>query len=84
MFAERSVSFWMKLVYDPELDFDEALWLAVVRVFTTKWTVFFFVLVIGFYISMESNCFCRLLCYRLAMNRGKFSVPLVSDYGCVT
>ena len=62
MFAERSVSFWMKLVYEPELDFDEALWFAVVRVLTTKCTVFFFVLVIGFCISIESNCFCRLLC----------------------
>ena len=52
----------MKLVYEPELDFDEALWFAVVRVLTTKCTVFFFVLVIGFCISIESNCFCRLLC----------------------
>ena len=69
----------MKLVYEPELDFEEALWFAVVRVLTTKCTVFFFVLVIGFYISIESNCFCRLLCYRLAMKRGKFSLPLVRD-----
>ena len=73
MFPERSVNFYMKLVCEPELDFDEALWLAVVSVFTTKCTVAFFVLVTGFYISIESNCFYKLLCYRFAIKRGKLS-----------
>ena len=69
----------MKPVEEPELDLDDALWFAVVRVFTTKCSGFCLFLFTGFYISMESNCFWRLLCCRLAMNMGKLSVARVRE-----
>ena len=55
--VDLSVSFYMKPVEEPELDLDDALWFAVVRVFTTKCSGFCLFLLTGFYISMESNCF---------------------------
>ena len=76
------VSFWMKPVDVPgcefALDLDDALWFAVVRVFTTK-CIALFLLLTGLAISMESNYFCRLLCCRLAMNVGRLSVARVSE-----
>jgi hypothetical protein len=58
--AELLVSLLMKLETEPELDLEEALWLAVVSVFTTKLAPLL-PFCSGFIISIDSNWLRRFL-----------------------